>query len=85
MVDTPMHRAAFVGEKVPNFMRTFKAISTVSVKKYVQCAMNTLGWADHCNGHLKHYLVYLMNFASPKSTSDNLVLNDLKLVETKLS
>ena len=57
-VETPMSKEALKNMSVFSLMGLYVTMFKVPVKKYVGSAINTLGWSKHCNGHIKHHILY---------------------------
>ena len=79
-VDTPMVGAVSEGAEdhsPPRFLTEARKHVMISVEQFVNSAVNTIGWADKCEGHLKHYIIRLLGSMRSKASRDKAVKGDL--------
>ena len=70
--------AGFRGEFGSKVMEQAIKSFSVSAKDYVKSAVNTIGWTDHCNGHIVHYMVTLSSKVRRQSSLDDSILSDVQ-------
>ena len=80
MVDTHMVGTASQGaadHSPPRFLINARKHAMISVERFVTSVVNTIGWADKCEGHLKHYIIRLLGSMRSKASRDKAVKGDL--------
>ena len=80
-VDTPMVGAVAEGagdHSPPRFLTEARKHAMISVEQFVNSAVNTIGWADKCEGHLIHYVSRLLCSMMSKASQDKRVKEDLE-------
>ena len=76
LVDTLMaNRADVEKRRQPKVMSAAKH-TMVSVDKFVNSAINTIGWADAHEGHIMHYIVGLITKVQGRS-QDSYIVKDM--------
>ena len=80
-VDTHMVGTASQGaadHSPPRFLINARKHAMISVEQFVNSAVNTIGWADKCEGHLIHYVSRLLCSMMSKASQDKKVKEDLE-------
>lgn len=65
------------GLTLPSLEST-KAMTAVSPDLFVKSAVNTIGWANHCNGHFLHWIAATSRYFIPKNVTDRQLLEGME-------
>ena len=76
MADTNLAQMAIAGRRSQLKSMSAFLSTMVSVNELVNSAVNTIGWTDCTEGHIKHYMVSLATRLVGKSL-DAFLVNDL--------
>lgn len=52
--------------------------ASTSAESFAKSALNTIGWSNHVNGHVLHYITQLSISIRSPSAQDDWILSDLE-------